>query len=128
MQMSAVGGKVPASQRSCRKKVEEDLLAELQGCERRTNTEKPASLDFGRRATPAQTTQVVQKLRQRHSRKILLSIAQLSRATFATTEREWNVWTNMPLLKRRSQPYTMKTEGDIATAALQQSCVTAIFF
>ena len=41
-----------------------------------------ASLGFGRRATPAQKTQVVQKLRQRHSLDILLSIAQLPRATF----------------------------------------------
>ena len=31
---------------------------------------------------PAQRTQVVQKLRQRHSLDILLSIAQLPRATF----------------------------------------------
>ncbi|MEI3574844.1 MAG: IS3 family transposase [Oscillospiraceae bacterium] len=43
---------------------------------------KLASLGFGRRATPAQKTQVVQKLRQRHSLDILLSIAQLPRATF----------------------------------------------
>ena len=41
-----------------------------------------ASLGFGRRATPAQKVQVVQKLRQRHSLDILLSIAQLPRATF----------------------------------------------
>ncbi|MDO4216539.1 MAG: IS3 family transposase [Bacteroidales bacterium] len=41
-----------------------------------------ASLGFGRRATPAQKTQVVQELRQRHSLDILLSIAQLPRATF----------------------------------------------
>ena len=43
---------------------------------------KLASLGFGRRATPAQKTQVVQILRQRHSLNILLSIAQLPRATF----------------------------------------------
>ena len=43
---------------------------------------KLASLGFGRRAMPAQKTQVVQKLRQRHSLDILLSIAQLPRATF----------------------------------------------
>ncbi len=43
---------------------------------------KLASLGFGRRATPAQKTQVVQKLRQRHALNILLSIAQLPRATF----------------------------------------------
>ena len=43
---------------------------------------KLASLGFGRRATPAQRTQVVQKLRQTHSLNLLLSIAQLPRATF----------------------------------------------
>ncbi|MEF2666919.1 MAG: hypothetical protein U0M99_00475, partial [Oscillospiraceae bacterium] len=41
-----------------------------------------ASLGFGGRATPAQKTLVVQKLRQKHSLEILLSIAQLPRATF----------------------------------------------
>ncbi|MCF2671770.1 IS3 family transposase, partial [Butyricicoccus pullicaecorum] len=40
------------------------------------------SLGFGRRAAPVWKTQVVQKLRQRHSLDILLSIAQLPRATF----------------------------------------------
>ena len=43
---------------------------------------KFASLGFGRRATPAQKTLVVQKLRQKHALSILLSIAQLPRATF----------------------------------------------
>ena len=42
---------------------------------------KLASLGFGRRATPTQKTQVVQKLRQRHSLDILLSIVQLPRTT-----------------------------------------------
>ncbi|RHV71449.1 IS3 family transposase [Butyricicoccus sp. OF13-6] len=43
---------------------------------------KLASLGFGRRATPAQKTLVVQKLRQKYSLNLLLSIAQLPRATF----------------------------------------------
>ena len=43
---------------------------------------KLASLGFGRRATPAQKTQVVQKLRQKHKLELLLSIAHLPRATF----------------------------------------------
>ena len=43
---------------------------------------KIESLGFGRRATPAQKTLVVQKLRQKHALSILLSIAQLPRATF----------------------------------------------
>ena len=59
------------------KEVEEDLLAEVQRLPK-----KLASLGFGRRATPAQKTLVVQKLRQKHSLRILLSIAQLPRATF----------------------------------------------
>ena len=62
----------------------EGLTVERRGsdCVRRTITQKLASLGFGRRATPAQKVQVVQKLRQRHSLDILLSIAQLPRATF----------------------------------------------
>ena len=43
---------------------------------------KLASFGFGRRATPAQKTLVVQKLRQKYSLNLLLSIAQLPRATF----------------------------------------------
>ena len=39
-------------------------------------------IGFGRRATPAQKTLVVQKLRQKYSLNLLLSIAQLPRATF----------------------------------------------
>ncbi len=65
------------------KQVEEDLLAEVQRLRAENDyLKKLASLGFGRRATPAQKTQVVQKLRQRHSLDILLSIAQLPRATF----------------------------------------------
>ena len=43
---------------------------------------KIASLGFGKRATLAQKTLVVQALRQRHALKILLSIAQMPCATF----------------------------------------------
>ena len=43
---------------------------------------KLASLGFGRRATPAQKAQVVQKLRHEFSLALLLTIAQLPRATF----------------------------------------------
>ena len=43
---------------------------------------KFASLGFGRRATSARKTLVVQKLRQKYSLNLLLSIAQLPRATF----------------------------------------------
>ena len=39
-------------------------------------------IGFGRRVTPAQKTLVVQKLRQKYSLNLLLSIAQLPRATF----------------------------------------------
>ena len=66
------------------KEVEEDLLAEVQRLRAENDyLKKLASLGFGRRATPAQKTQVVQKLRQRHSLDILLSIAQLPRSTFS---------------------------------------------
>ena len=62
---------------------EEDLLTEVQRLRAENDyLKKLASLGFGRRATPAQKTQVVQELRQKHSLKILLSIAQLPRATF----------------------------------------------
>ena len=65
------------------KQVEEDLLAEVQRLRAEVDyLKKFASLGFGRRATPAQKTLVVQKLRQKHALSILLSIAQLPRATF----------------------------------------------
>lgn len=65
------------------KEIEEDLLAEVQRLRAENEyLKKLASLGFGRRATPAQKTQVVQKLRQKHGLDILLSIAQLPRATF----------------------------------------------
>ena len=64
------------------KQVEEDLLAEVQRLRAEVDPKKFASLGFGRRATPAQKTLVVQKLRQKHALSILLSIAQLPRATF----------------------------------------------
>ncbi len=43
---------------------------------------KLASLGFGRRATPAQKTLVIQKLRQTFPLAVLLSIAQIPRATY----------------------------------------------
>ena len=65
------------------KEVTEDLLAEVQRLRAEVDyLKKFASLGFGRRATPAQKTLVVQKLRQKHALSILLSIAQLPRATF----------------------------------------------
>ena len=64
------------------KDVEEDLLAEVQRLRAENDYLKNASLGFERRATPAQKTLVVQKLRQKHALSILLSIAQLPRASF----------------------------------------------
>ena len=65
------------------KETEEDLLAEVQRLRAENDyLKKPASLGFERRATPAQKAPVVQKLRQKHAPSILLSIAQLPRATF----------------------------------------------
>ena len=51
------------------KDVEEDLLAEVQRLRAENDPKKLASLGFGRRATPAQKTLVVQKLRQKHALK-----------------------------------------------------------
>ena len=64
------------------KEVEEDRWQKFSGCVRDRIPKKLASLGFGRRATPAQKTLVVQKLRQKHALSILLSIAQLPCATF----------------------------------------------
>ncbi|RKJ75315.1 hypothetical protein D7X33_17600 [Butyricicoccus sp. 1XD8-22] len=65
------------------KEVEENFLAEMQRLRAESEyLKKLASLGFGRGATPAQKTQVVQKLRQIHSLNTLLSIDQLPRATF----------------------------------------------
>ena len=65
------------------KEGEEDLLAEVLRLRAENEyLKKLASLGFGRRATPAQKTLVVQKLRQKYSLNLLLSIAQLPRATF----------------------------------------------
>ena len=69
--------------RKLKKAVEEDLLAEVQRLRAEVEyLKKLASLGFGRRVTPAQRTHVVQKLRQRHNLKLLLSIAQQPRAAF----------------------------------------------
>ena len=67
------------------KQVEEDLLAEVQRLRAENDYLKNLqAFGFGRRATPAQKTQVVQKLRQRHSLDILLSIAQLPPVPLST--------------------------------------------
>ena len=63
-------------------KKEEDLLAEVQRLRGECQLKKLASLGFGRRATPAQKTLAVKKLRQEFSLALLPEIAQLSRATF----------------------------------------------
>ena len=55
------------------KEVEEDLIAEVQRLRAENDIPKKlASLGFGKRATPEQKTQVVQKLRQEFSLAILL--------------------------------------------------------
>ncbi len=65
---------------------------------------KIAGPGFGRRATPAQKTQVIQELRRKHKLKVLLSIAQLPRATFYYHLKRMNkpdkkgiVWTTLLL-------------------------------
>ena len=75
---------------------------------------KLASLGFGRRATPAQKTLVVQKLRQRHSLDILLSIAQLPRATFYYhLKRMQNRQTNMHPLKEEITAILPRKQGAV---------------
>ena len=70
---------------------------------------KLASLGFGRRATPAQKTQVVQKLRQKYSLEILLSIAQLPKATFYYH------------LKKSIQPDKYQENKDVITAIYHEN-------
>lgn len=65
---------------------------------------KFAGLGFGKRATPAQKTQVVQKLRRKHSLDILLSIAQLSRA-------------DLSLQRNGGMTFLCRLHGDIAHLA-----------
>ena len=73
---------VPADRRNCRDgRGRSSGRSAAAACGERI-PKKLAGLDIGRRATPAQKTQVVQTLRQRHSLDILLSITQLPRTTF----------------------------------------------
>lgn len=64
------------------KQVEEDLLAEVQRLRAENDYLKTCKPWFWKTSDASTKTQVVQKLRQRHSLDILLSIAQLPRATF----------------------------------------------
>ncbi len=88
---------------------------------------KLASLGFGRRATPAQKTQVVQKLRQEFSLALLLTIAQLPRATFYYHLKRMGVPTDTKKPKQKSRLSTMKTRADMVIAASQQNCVVVDF-
>ncbi|MEF2692930.1 MAG: hypothetical protein U0O02_09455, partial [Eubacteriales bacterium] len=78
---------------------------------------KFASLGFGRRATPAQKTLVVQKLRQKHALSILLSIAQLPRATFyyhlKQMQRE-DKYASVKPANKKSSPQADLTKENIA--------------
>ena len=78
---------------------------------------KLASLGFGRRATPAQKTLVVQKLRQKHALSILLSIAQLPRATFyyhlKQMQRE-DKYASVKPANKKSSPQADLTKENIA--------------
>ena len=65
---------------------------------------KFAGLGFRKRATPAQKTQVVQKLRRKHSLDILLSIAQLSCA-------------DLSLQRNGGTTFLCRLHGDIAHLA-----------
>ena len=100
------------------KEVEEDLLAEVQRLRAEIRLPKKfASLGFGRRATPAQKTLVVQKLRQKHALSILLSIAQLPRATFyyhlKQMQRE-DKYASVKPANKKSSPQADLTKENIA--------------
>ena len=99
------------------KQVEEDLLAEVQRLRAENDPKKLASLGFGRRATPAQKTLVVQKLRQKHALSILLSIAQLPRATFyyhlKQMQRE-DKYASVKPANKKSSPQADLTKENIA--------------
>lgn len=69
---------------------------------------------------PKQKTLAVQKLRQKYSLEILLSVAQLPRATFYYSFKEnKRRQINMNLLKQKSKQFFMKTKEDMAIAVLQ---------
>ena len=77
------GRKIASWSSKLSKAVEEDLIAENQRLRAENEIPKKfASLGFGRRATPAQKTQVIQTLRLKYPLLLLLEIAQLPRATF----------------------------------------------
>ena len=100
------------------KEVTEDLLAEVQRLRAESRLPKKfASLGFGRRATPAQKTLVVQKLRQKHALSILLSIAQLPRATFyyhlKQMQRE-DKYASVKPANKKSSPQADLTKENIA--------------
>ena len=100
------------------KEVTEDLLAEVQRLRAEVDyLKKFASLGFGRRATPAQKTLVVQKLRQKHALSILLSIAQLPRATFyyhlKQMQRE-DKYASVKPANKKSSPQADLTKENIA--------------
>ena len=103
-----------------RRSVEEAVQKDRRRCAGRSSAtesgewipKKLVSLGFGRRAPPAQRTQVVQKLRQRHSLDILLTNAQLPRATFWST-----VKTSTRPPRPRLQQSPMKTKDGMDIAA-----------
>lgn len=64
------------------KQVEEDLLAEVQRLRAENDYLKICKPWFWKTSDASTKTLVVQKLRQKHALSILLSIAQLPRATF----------------------------------------------
>ncbi len=110
------------------KQVEEDLLAEVQRLRAEVRLPKKfASLGFGRRATPAQKTLVVQNLRQKHA----LQYSALNRSTapcnfLLSSEADAERQTNMHLLRKKSQRFTTKTGVDTAIAGSRQNFASAI--
>ena len=67
-------------------------------------------------------TLVVQKLRQKYSLNLLLSIAQLPRATFYYHLKQMRKTDKYTSAKEESQRFTTKTGADTATGGLRQCC------
>ena len=71
-------------------------------------------------------TLVVQELRQRHSLKILLSIAQLPRATFYYHLKQMKTSDKHETVKEEITAIYHENEADTGIAASQRSYATAI--
>lgn len=81
---------------------------------------------FGRPAMPAEKVQVVQKVRQKHSLKILLSIAQLPRATFYYRLKWMKQADKYDTARAEITAIIMRTKDATVIGVSQQNCITGI--